>query len=155
MLFSQVSPYFDVSVRRRFSFLCGVWLLPSISRLTPFDRSTAAAIRMRLEVGITRAYVQVTRSAKQHVSFRRQSVKGHCDDVAGQNRASAPLYGSLQRPHPARNRLDLHDADGSFPAINIPLAAVIWAVFDLGSRDGSREIPHSQPRPLPDALSES
>ena len=61
------------------------------------------------------------------MSFRRQSAKGHCDDVAGSNRASAPVYGSLRRARPARNRLDLHDADGSFPAINIPLVAVIWA----------------------------
>ena len=61
------------------------------------------------------------------MSFRRQSAKGHCNDVAGQNRASAPVYGSLQRPRPARNRLAFHDADGSFPAINIPLVTVIWA----------------------------
>src|ERR1700682_1131864 len=61
--FSQVSPYSDVTVRRWSSLLCAVWLLPSISRPTPFDRSTTA-IRMGPEVGITRAYVHVTRSGR-------------------------------------------------------------------------------------------
>src|SRR6202171_4534735 len=61
--FSQVSPYSDVTVRRWSSLLCAVWLLPSISGPTPFDRSTTA-IRMGLEGGITRAYVHVTRSGR-------------------------------------------------------------------------------------------
>jgi hypothetical protein len=64
--------------------------------------------------------------AEQCASFRRQSTKGNSDDVASPNRASTPVYDSLRRTRPARNRLDLHDADGSFPAINIPVGAVIW-----------------------------
>src|SRR6266849_5449740 len=64
--------------------------------------------------------------ADQRVSFRRQSAKGDSDDVASPNRASTPIYVSLRRTRPARNRLDLHDADGSCPAINIPVGAVIW-----------------------------
>ena len=150
----QVSPYSDVTVRRWSSLLYGVWLLPSISRLTPFDRS-ATTTRTGLEVGITRAFVHVTRNGRATCELLASVGKRTLHDVAGPNRASAPVYSSLWRPRPARNRLDLHDADRSFPAINFPLVAVIWAVFDLGAREGSREIPHSQPRPVPDALSES
>ncbi len=57
--FSQACQYSDVTVRKSFSLLWAVWLLSSISSLTPFDRSTTA-IRMGLEVGITRACVHVS-----------------------------------------------------------------------------------------------
>ena len=80
---------------------------------------------MGLEVGITRAFAYVTQNGRATCELPASVGKGHCDDVAGSNRASAPVYGSLRRPRPARNRLDLHDADGSFPAISIPLVALI------------------------------
>jgi hypothetical protein len=55
----QACQYSDVTVREWFSLLCAVWLLSSISSLTPFDRTTTA-IRMGLAVGITRACVHVS-----------------------------------------------------------------------------------------------
>jgi hypothetical protein len=58
--FAQASPYSDVTVRKSFSLLWAVWRLSSISSLTLFDRSTSA-IRMGLEVGVTRACVHLSR----------------------------------------------------------------------------------------------
>src|SRR5258708_36142256 len=129
----QVSPYSDVTVRRWSSLLYGVWLLPSISRLTPFDRS-ATTTRTGLEVGITRAFVHVTRNGRATCELLASVGKRTLHDVAGSNRASAPLYSSLRRPRPARNRLELHHADPSFSALHFSFGAVISALLLPSSR---------------------
>jgi hypothetical protein len=109
--FSQACQYSDVTVSEWFSLLCAVWLLSSISSLTPFDRSTTA-IRRGLEVGITRACV--------HVSLRGTGV---CEPPgASQPKATAMMWLVRNRASVPVN-ICRHDAapgaarsSGGFPA---------------------------------------